>query len=140
MKKSKIALIEDDEVLSIVIREELSRAGFDVSLASDGEKGIRLVRSKKPDLVLLDLMLPEKSGFDVLKELKEDPKTNNIPVVILTALSLDENIQKALRAGASDYFVKSQHTALELVEMIKNFFVGGTSPKDRKPFQEFLMK
>lgn len=121
MKKSKIVLIEDDEVLSIVMREELGRAGFDISLATDGEKGIRLVRNKKPDLVLLDLMLPEKSGFEVLEELKKDPKTKNIPVVILTVLSLDENIQKALRLGASDYFVKSQHTALELVEMIKNF-------------------
>ena len=121
MKKSKIVLIEDDEVLSIVMREELGRAGFNVSLAFDGEKGIRLVRSKKPNLVLLDLMLPKKSGFDVLKELKKDPKTKDIPVVILTVLSLDEDIQKALRAGASDYFVKSQHTALELVEMIKNF-------------------
>lgn len=122
MKKTKIVIIEDDEVLSIVMQEELGRAGFNVLLAADDEKGIQLVRSKKPDLVLLDLMLPEKSGFDVLKELKKDPKTKDIPVVILTVLSMDESIQKALLAGASDYFVKSQHTVLELVEMIKNFF------------------
>jgi len=62
--------------------------------------------------------------FDVLKELKKDPRTKNIPVVILTVLSMDEGIQKALRAGASDYFVKSQHTVFELVEMIKNFTAG----------------
>lgn len=121
MKKFKIALIEDDEVLSIVIQEELSKAGFDVLLASDGEKGTKIVMSKKPDLVLLDLMLPKKSGFDVLKELKEDPKTKNIPVVILTSLSMDESIQKALQSGAADYFIKSQHTALELVEIIKKW-------------------
>ncbi len=121
MKKPKITLIEDDEVLSIVMREELVKAGFDVLLAFDGEKGVRLVRSKKPDLVLLDLLLPKKSGFEVLQELKKDPRTKSIPVVILTSLSMDEGIQKALRAGADDYFVKSQHTSLELVEMIKDF-------------------
>jgi DNA-binding response OmpR family regulator len=131
MKKPKIALIEDDEVLSIVMQEELAKAGFDVSLAFDGEKGIKLVRSKKPDLVLLDLLLPKKSGFEVLQELKKAPQTKSIPVVILTVLSMDEGIQKALRAGADDYFVKSQHTALELVEMIKNFFAGGILSKDR---------
>ena len=129
MKKFKIALIEDDEVLSIVMQEELGKAGFDVLIAADGEKGIKLVKSQKPDLVLLDLMLPKKSGFEVLQELKKDPKTKNIPVVILTSLSLDEGIQKALRLGADDYFVKSQHTSLELVEMIRNFFVGGIPPK-----------
>jgi len=133
MKKSKIIIIEDDEVLSIVMKEELKKVGFNVSLAPDGERGIELVRSKKPDLVLLDLMLPKKSGFDVLKELKKDPNTKDIPVVILTVLSMDEHIQKALGAGAEDYFVKSQHTALELVEMIKNFFVGRASSKSRKP-------
>ncbi len=127
MEKFKIALIEDDEVLSIVMREELGKAGFNILLASDGEKGIQLVRSKKPDLVLLDLMLPKKSGFEVLEELKKDPKTKSIPVVILTVLSMDENIQKALRAGAKDYFVKSQHTVLELIEMIKGFFASGVS-------------
>lgn len=132
MKKFKIILIEDDEVLSIVMQEELGRAGFNVLLAPDGEKGVELVRSKKPDLVLLDLMLPKKHGFEVLEELKKDPKTKSIPVVILTVLSMDKDIQKALQAGANDYFVKSQHTALELVEMIKSFFAGGTSFKSRK--------
>lgn len=120
MKKLKIVLIENDEVLSIVIKEELSKAGFNIFLAIDGEKGIKLVQSKKPELVLLDLVIPKKSGFEVLQELKKDPKTKDIPVIILTTLSMDEDIQKTIRLGATDYFVKSQHTALELIEMIKD--------------------
>jgi DNA-binding response OmpR family regulator len=122
MNKQRIVLIEDDEMLSMVMKEELGRAGYDVALANNAEDGLKLVQSKKPELVLLDLMLPTRSGYEVLEELKAGEKTKKIPVVILTVLSMDEHIQKAMRAGAADYFVKSQHTALELVELIQEFF------------------
>ncbi|MDO8523241.1 MAG: response regulator [bacterium] len=122
MGKIKIALIEDDEVLSKVLRAELVDAGFDVSQAFDGEAGLELARSKKPDLVLLDLILPKKHGFEVLEEMKKSPDTKNIPVIILTLLGEDENIKKGLRLGAGDYLVKSNHAVAEIVEKIKNFF------------------
>jgi len=125
MSKQKVILIEDDEVLSVVMQEELGRVGFDVDVADSGEKGLKLARSKKPALVLLDLMLPDISGFDVLAKLKADQKTKKIPVVILTSMSMDENIRKAIDAGADDYMVKSQHTVTELVEMIQEFLVSG---------------
>jgi DNA-binding response OmpR family regulator len=135
MARQKIILIEDDEALSIVMQEELDRAGFKVNLASNGEKGLDLARSKKPDLVLLDLMLPTISGYDVLTKLKEDAKTEKIPVIIITALSMDENIRKAMDAGAADYFVKSQHTVIELIEMIKDFFTQGASRTVKQPMK-----
>ena len=129
--KSKIVLIEDDEVLSLVMAEELKKGGFNVSVASDGEAGLERVRSKKPDLVLLDLMLPKKSGYEVLKELKEDAKTKGIPVIILTALSMDEALQKSLKLGADDYYIKSQHTVTELVDIIKGFFISGKYAREK---------
>lgn len=122
MAKTKIALIEDDEILSKVIYEELRDVDFDVLRAFDGEEGLKLVRSKKPDLVLLDIILPKKGGFEVLEELKKSPDTRDIPVIILTMIGKDEDIKKGLRLGANDYIVKSQHAIAEVVEKIKDFF------------------
>ncbi len=122
MFKNKIVLIEDDEILSKVVYEELEDAGFEVIQAFDGEEGLRLTREKKPALVLLDLILPKKHGFEVLEELKRAPDTKTIPVIILTMLGSDEDIKKGLQLGANDYIVKSQHAVAEILEKIKNFF------------------
>lgn len=121
LRKMNIVLVEDDEILSIVMKEELSKAGFKVFVAADGEAGLGLIKSKKPNLVLLDLMLTKKTGFEVLEELKKSPDTKDIPVIILSVLSTDEDIQKSYKLGADEYFVKSQHTVSELIEKIKNF-------------------
>lgn len=120
--KLKIALIEDDEILAEVLYAELVEAGFEVVPAFDGNEGLKQVRSNHPDLVLLDLILPEKHGFDVLAELKKSPDTANIPVIILTLLGEDEDIKKGLKLGAQDYIVKSSHSIAEIVEKVKNFF------------------
>ena len=122
MTGNKIVLIEDDEILSKVLYEELTDAGFNVLRAFDGESGLSMVADKKPDLVLLDLILPKKHGFDVLKELKASPDTARIHVIILTMLGSDEDIKKGLKLGADDYIVKTQHSVAEIIEKIKNFF------------------
>jgi len=132
MIKLKIVLIEDDEILAKVIYEELLEAGFDVSQAFDGEKGLKLARSEKPDLVLLDLILPKKYGFDVLEELKQSPITSNIPVIVLTMLGRDDDIKKGLKLGANDYIVKSQHVISEIVEKVEKFFGMETHPEAKK--------
>ena len=128
MGKTKITLIEDDKILSKVLHAELTDAGFEVSQAFDGEAGLGLVRSKRPDLVLLDLILPKKHGFEVLEELKKSPETKAIPVIILTLLGEDEDIKKGLRLGANDYLVKSNHAIAEIVEKVKNFFAKEAHP------------
>ena len=129
MAKSKIVLVEDDKILAKVIYEELKDVDFDVMQAFDGEEGLKLIRSKKPDLVLLDIILPKKNGFEVLEELKKSPDTQDIPVIILTMIGKDEDIKKGLRLGANDYIVKSQHAIAEIIEKIKGFFEKEQHPK-----------
>lgn len=133
MEKQKIVLIEDDEILAKVLQTELADAGFEVLQAFDGEEGLELVRAKLPDLVLLDLVLPKKHGFEVLEELKKTPDTKGIPVIILTLLGEDEDIKKGLRLGANDYLVKSSHAVAEIVEKVKNFFGKESHPEGLKP-------
>lgn len=133
MNAQKIVLVEDDEILSKVLSTELRDSGFEVSQAFDGEAGLELVRSKRPDLVLLDLILPKKHGFVVLEELKKSPETKAIPVIILTLLGEDEDIKKGLRLGANDYLVKSSHAIAEIVEKVKNFFAKEQHPQAEQP-------
>ncbi len=133
MNTQKIVLVEDDEILSKVLCAELTDAGFEVSQAFDGEAGLEMTRSKHPDLVLLDLVLPKKHGFEVLEELKKSPETESIPVIILTLLGEDEDIKKGLRLGANDYLVKSSHAVGEIIEKIKNFFAKESHPIGAEP-------
>ncbi len=122
MKKIKIVLVEDDEILSRVITEELKEAGFDIVKEFTGDKGLETIKSKLPDLVLLDLLLPGMHGFDVLADMRKTPSTANIPVIILTMLGSDDDIKKGLSLGANDYIVKSQHAVGEIIDKIREFF------------------
>lgn len=133
MNKIKILLVEDDEVLSKVVYEELTEAGFESFQAHDGEAGLALAREKRPDLILLDIMLPKKNGFDVLEVLKKSPDTKEIPVIMLTMLGSDDDIKKGLHLGANDYIVKSQHALPEIIEKIKNFFANEQYPQAAQP-------
>ncbi|MDP2598335.1 MAG: response regulator [Candidatus Liptonbacteria bacterium] len=132
MSKVKILLVEDDEVLAKVIYEELTEAGFEVFQAFDGETGLALAHEKKPDLMLLDILLPKINGFDVLEILKKSPDTR-IPVIILTMLGSDDDIKKGLGLGAIDYIVKSQHALPEIVEKVKAFFAKEEHPGGDQP-------
>ena len=122
MAKIKIVLAEDDKILSKVIYEELIEANFEAFKAFDGIEALSMIKSKKPDLVLLDIIMPKKSGFEVLEELKSSPATRNIPVIILTMLGRDDDIKRGYKLGANDYIVKSHHAVTEIVEKIKEFF------------------
>ncbi len=87
--------------------------------ALDGELGLKLAKERKPDLILLDLILPKVNGFDVLKNLKEDRETKNIPVIVLTNLEGIEDVNKAIELGATTYLVKAKYSLEEVVEKIK---------------------
>jgi len=128
MVTNKLVLVEDDEILSKVIFKELQDANYKVSRAFDGEEGLRMIQEEKPDLVLLDLVLPKKHGFDVLKEIKASPETSEIPVLILTMLGSDDDIKKGLQLGANDYIVKSQHAVAEIIEKVKKFLLAEHHP------------
>lgn len=129
MGKINILYIEDDKFLSKVVKEELENDDFDVKVEFDGESGLKAAQSKKPDLILLDLLLPEKGGFEVLSELKESTLTKDIPVIILTSRGGDEDLKKGLSLGASDYIVKGQHAVGEIIEKVGNFFNKGLDSK-----------
>ena len=122
MDKPKVVIVEDDEVLLRVMVAELKDANIEVVAAMDGEEGLKRVRTERPDLVLLDLLLPKKSGFEVLEELKQSTETRSIPVIILSMLGQDEDIKRGLKLGANDYIVKSQHAVGEVIEKVKGFF------------------
>ncbi|KPJ73389.1 hypothetical protein AMJ48_01370 [Parcubacteria bacterium DG_74_1] len=123
-KKQKILMIEDDPFTRKLYRNKLNLAGFDVDEAISGEEGLNKVRAEKPDLILLDIILPRKSGLDVLIELKGNEKTKDIPVIILSVLGQVQDIKKGLTLGAKDYLVKSEITISEVVakarECLKN--------------------
>ena len=122
MDKGKIVLIEDDLFLRDLYIEVLKREGYVVITADDGEAGLHVVQSN-PDaqLVLLDIMLPKMHGIDVLKNLKADSATQNMPVVVLTNLTEETVVQEALHLGAAGYLVKVRYTPQQVVEKVKEF-------------------
>lgn len=119
-----VLIVEDEEFLVRAVKDNLVSEGCTVSVAMDGEAVFEEIKKKKPALILLDLLLPKKNGFDVLKELKSSPEWQLIPVVVLSNLGEDSEIKRALELGASDYFVKSQHPIQEVVEKVKEYLQG----------------
>jgi len=122
-KKQKILMIEEDRFLRKIYRNKLTQAGFEFQEALNGEEGLNKVIAEKPDLVLLDLILPRKSGFDVLIEMKRNKKTKNIPVIILSNLGQETDIKRGFSFGAKDYLVKFEVSLSEVVERIKECLV-----------------
>jgi len=116
----KILFVEDESALQKTFGEILSQEGYEMTSALDGEAGLRLAKLDKPDLILLDLILPKINGFEVLKSLKENKETKNIPVIVLTNLEAMEDIDKAISLGAISYLVKTEYDLEEVLEKIKN--------------------
>ena len=116
--KKKILLIEDDAFLSKVLEERLADEGFAADLAGTGEEGLIKVRSFKPDLILLDMILPQKNGFEVLKEIKKDAAYKDVPVIILSNLGQDQDMELGKKLGAVDYLVKSNFSLKSIIDKI----------------------
>ena len=114
-----ILFIEDESALQITFGDILGKKGYDMISALDGETGLKLAKSKNPDLILLDLVLPKVHGFEVLKELKSDPGTKDIPIIVLTNLEAMEDVNKAIELGAKTYLFKTQYSLEEVVEKVK---------------------
>ena len=116
-----ILIVEDDKFLRELIVRKLTKEGYNVSEAIDGEEGLKKIKEEKPDLILLDLILPSIDGFEVLAKIKKDEALAKIPVVILSNLGQAEEIEKGFRLGAVDYLVKAHFTPGEIIEKIKKF-------------------
>jgi DNA-binding response OmpR family regulator len=118
--QKKILLVEDDDGLANVYKMRLETEGFVVKRVPNGEDALAAAIEFKPDLIVLDVMMPKVSGFDVLDILRNTPETANVKVVMLTALSQDTDKAKAEKLGADDYMVKSQVVIADVVERIKH--------------------
>lgn len=118
---SHILIVEDEEFLVRAVKDNLVSEGYTVSVAMDGEAVTEEIKKKKPSLILLDLLLPKKNGFDVLRDIKANPEWQLIPVIILSNLGEDSEIKRGLELGASDYFVKSQHPIQEVMDKVKEY-------------------
>lgn len=118
--QKRILLVEDDDALANVYKMRLETEGFIVLRVPNGEEALASAVEFKPNLIVLDVMMPKVSGFDVLDILRNTPETANIKVVMLTALSQDSDKQKAEKLGADDYMVKSQVVIADVVERIKH--------------------
>lgn len=118
-KKIKILFIEDEMRMHKLFRDIFEQEGMEFFTAYDGETGIKLAEEKMPDLVLLDLILPKKNGFEVLEEIKANPRLAKIPVIVLTNLEGAQDIEKALSLGAHTYLVKANYSIDEILKKIK---------------------
>ena len=117
----KILLVEDDRFLRELMSQKIVKMGEDLVVAVDGEEGARKTKEEKPDIVLLDLMLPGIDGFGVLSQIKADPETAGIPVIILSNLGQKEDIDRALKLGAADFLVKAHFTPQEIIDKIEQY-------------------
>lgn len=125
MEKKKILLVEDDVTLSKVYESRLDMEGFETHTVNNGEDALSAAQKFKPDLILLDAMMPKISGFDVLDILRNTPDTANIRIIMLTALSQPKDKERAEALGVDDYLVKSQVVIGDVVERVR-FHLGMT--------------
>jgi DNA-binding response OmpR family regulator len=115
----KILIVEDDVFLNELMAKKLIEEGFDVIKAANGEEGLELTRQEKPDLILLDLILPGVDGFEILEKMKDDPEMSSIPVIILSNLGQREDIERGFDLGADDYLIKAHFTPDEIIERVR---------------------
>lgn len=115
----KILFVEDEAALQKTFGDILTQEGYIMVSAMDGMGGVKLAKTEKPDLILLDLILPELNGFEVLKKIKEDKETKDIPIIVLTNLEGTGDVEKALELGATTYLVKANYSLGEVLQKIK---------------------
>lgn len=118
-KQKKILLVEDDDALASVYETRLQAEGFDLKRVPNGEDALAIAMQYKPDLILLDVMMPKVSGFDVLDIIRNTPEVAEVKVIMLTALSQDADRERAESLGVDDYLVKSQVVISDVVDRIK---------------------
>lgn len=118
----KIVLVEDEEILRDLLLKKLQKHGYDVEVAFDGEEGIEKIKEIKPDMVLLDIVMPKKDGFGVMEEMKEEESIKNIPVIIVSNSGQPVELERAKSLGVKDWIIKTEFDPMEVVEMVNNYF------------------
>ncbi len=123
MNPKKILLIEDDIFLSSLLKNRFQKEGIEIIHSKDGEEAVKVLSTTKPDLILLDIMLPKKSGFEIMEEIRSDPQLQiqDVPIVIISNLGQPEDISKGERLGAAGYLIKAKTSIDDLIEKVKSF-------------------
>lgn len=123
-ENKKVLLIEDDPLMLNLYKNTFELDNVNLILGSDGQMGIELAKAEKPSVILLDLLMPKMSGYEVLERLKADPKTKEIPVIVLSnMLDTAEIVEKVKKLGAEEYWVKSNYTSEDIVEKVKKYLI-----------------
>lgn len=117
--KYHLLLVEDDTFLANIYKTKFEMEGYKVTVAENGEAGLNEAKKKKPNIILLDILLPKMDGFTVLKKLKDDFETEKIPVILLTNLGQKDDVEKGLEMGAVDYLIKAHFKPSEVLEKVK---------------------
>ena len=120
-KKKKLLIVEDDKMIGTMYKTKLEQEGFIVLQAEDGSQGLEMAIRDKPDLIMLDVIMPQLDGFTVLQELRGNPSTKHTPIIMLTNLGTDEDKAKGQKFGATDYIVKANLTPSQVSELIKKY-------------------
>lgn len=115
----KIILVEDEELLSNILKRKLTQEHYDVAIAKNGEDGLKLAREAKPDLVLLDIVMPKMGGFEFMAEMQKDPALKNIPIVVISNSGQPLEIEKMVKLGAKDWVIKADIDPQEVINKIK---------------------
>ena len=115
----KIILIEDEELMVTLLQRKLTQDGYEVSVARNGEDGLKLMREARPDLVLLDIIMPRKGGFEVMEEMQKDRDLKGIPVIVISNSGQPVEIDKAQKLGARDWLIKTEFDPQEVVDKVK---------------------
>jgi len=130
---TKILIVEDDPLVSRMYQKVIKFEGMEVISAENGSDGVTIAKEQKPDLILLDIMMPKMNGLEVLEVLKTDKEVANIPVVMLTNLSGTQDAENAMKRGAYDYLVKSQFKPKEVAEKVKEILASKVQVPQSQP-------
>ena len=123
-RPTTILMVDDDAFMAGIYGTRLTNEGYAVISAYDGEQGVKVAKETLPDLILLDVLMPKLDGFEALKRLKEDPKTKDIPVIMLTSMGQKEDVERGLTEGAVDYLLKTQTLPTDAFEKIRKILAG----------------
>ena len=115
----KILLIEDEEIMIDLLQRKLTQEGYEVSLAKDGVEGLEMIKEIKPDLILLDIVMPNKNGFEVMEEIQVDEALKDIPIIVISNSGQPVEIDKAKKLGARDWLIKTEFDPQEVIEKVK---------------------
>jgi len=131
--KLALLIVEDDKFLHKILLTKFQKEGFDVRGAADGEEALQALLTFQPTVILLDLILPKMNGFEVLAEIKTNAKTAGIPVIVLSNLSQDEDIRRAMELGAVGFLVKADRSINDVVQQVKETYAKFLSKREPRP-------